>query len=72
MNAAGITRPPLDKARRDIEDATSALAAYWMCADDGDAIGRVANAAEALVRAISSVSLALERLAELPACEGLH
>ena len=64
MNQSLIVKPALDKARVDLEDATSHLAAVW-CADDHDAIGRLTNAAEALTRAVASVSLAVERLAEL-------
>jgi hypothetical protein len=54
MNQSLIVNPALDKARRDLEDATSSLATYWTITDDRDALGRVANAAEALVRAISA------------------
>jgi len=51
----------LNKARRDLEDATDALSHVWV-ADDHAAIGHLTNATEALMRAIASVTLAVERL----------
>jgi hypothetical protein len=59
-----IVKPYLDKAGRDVEDATEALGHVWT-SDDHDSIARLTNATEALVRALASVSLAVERLAEL-------
>jgi hypothetical protein len=64
MNQSPIVRPYLAKAASDLNDATANLGACWAAADT-DAIGRVITATEALTRAIASVSLAVERLAEL-------
>lgn len=64
MNQSMIVKPYIDKARIDLQDAMSALGATWT-ADDHDAIGRLTIAGEALMRAIASVSLSVERLAEL-------
>jgi hypothetical protein len=69
MNNSLIASHSLDKTRRDLDDAMHHLGATW-AADDHDAIGRLTNAGEALVRAIASVTLAVERLAALPTCEG--
>jgi hypothetical protein len=57
VNTSLITKRELDKARRDLEDATSSLATYWIIPDDRDAIGRIATAAESLMRAIASIAL---------------
>jgi hypothetical protein len=64
MNQSLIVRPYLAKAASDLNDATEHLGTCWAAADT-DAVGRLTNAAEALTRAIASVSLAVERLAEL-------
>jgi len=53
----------LNKAQRDLEDATDALAHVWV-ADDHAAIGHLTNATEALMRAIASVKLVVEQLNE--------
>ena len=71
MSNASITAPTLTMVRRDLDEAKAALGVVWT-ADDHDAIGRLTNAAEALMRATASLSLAVERLAELPQCEGGH
>ncbi|HEY1298139.1 MAG TPA: hypothetical protein VGJ60_34100 [Chloroflexota bacterium] len=64
MNQSMIVRPYLTKASCDLTDATEQLGACWAAADT-DAIARLTTAAEALTRAVASVSLAVERLAEL-------
>jgi hypothetical protein len=69
MNNSLIVSHALDKAHYDLDDAMHHLGATWV-ADDHDAIGRLTNAGEALMRAIASVTLAVERLAALPVCEG--
>jgi hypothetical protein len=72
MNNTLIVSRDLDKTQRDLSDANQALAAYWgrgltdtdyKCAD-------LHMAAEALMRAISSVANAVDRLAALPFCDG--
>jgi hypothetical protein len=64
MNSSLIISRDLAKARMDLDDALSALSVTWT-ADDHTAIGRLTNASEALMRAVSSVALAVERLAEV-------
>lgn len=67
MNAAGIVNPSLAKAQRDLTDATNALASYWS-RGPSDLDYRVADlhmAAESLLRAVSCVARAVERIAEL-------
>lgn len=55
---------PLDKARRDLSDATEAIAAYWGRSDSCHSaqIADARSAVEALTRAVSSVALAVERV----------
>jgi hypothetical protein len=57
-------RVTLNKAQRDLEDATEALGHVWT-ADDHDAIARLTNATEALMRALASVKLVVEQLTEI-------
>jgi hypothetical protein len=64
MNQSLIVKPYLAKAACDLDDATASLSTCWT-AEDHDAIGRLTNTTEAIARAIASVSLAVERLAEL-------
>lgn len=59
-----IVKPYLGKATDDLNDAMDSLGRAWH-ADDRDALGRLTNASEALVRAIQNVAYAVERLAEL-------
>jgi hypothetical protein len=63
VNNGLVVKRDLNKARRDLDDGAEQMPTYWTCPDDRDAIGRVAGAVEALMRAISSVSIAVERLA---------
>jgi ribosomal protein S11 len=63
MNTTALVQPSLDKAQRDLEEAANALASVWV-ADDHAAVGLLTNGAEALMRAIASVTLAVERIAE--------
>ena len=56
-------RVTLNKAQRDLEDATDALGHVWT-SDDHDSIARLTNATEALVRALASVKLVVEQLTE--------
>lgn len=51
----------LDKVRVELDAAASALGTVWV-ADDHDSIGRLANATEALLRAMASLTLAVEKL----------
>ena len=71
MNNSLIVKRDLDKARRDLDDTKEALATYWSrsLSDADYKIADLHMAAEALMRAIASVALAVERLAELPECE---
>jgi hypothetical protein len=57
-------RVTLNKAQRDLKDATDALSHVWV-ADDHAAIGHLTNATEALMRAIASVKLVVEQLTEV-------
>ena len=71
MSNAGMTAPTLTMVRRDLDEAKAALGAVWSSAGH-TAIGHLNTATEALLRAVASVSYAVERLAELPQCEGGH
>jgi len=55
---------PLDKARRDLSDATEAMTAYWgrSTSDTEHQMSDVHTAVEALARAVASVTLAIERV----------
>jgi hypothetical protein len=53
----------LNKVHVDLDDATSALGQVRV-SDDHDSIARLTNASEALLRALASLTLAVERLAE--------
>jgi len=55
---------PLDKARRDLTDATEAMTAYWgrSSSDTDNQMTDVRSAVEALTRAVASVALAVERV----------
>ena len=64
MDVTELVKPSLDKAQRDLEEAANALASVWV-ADDHAAVGLLTNGAEALMRAIASVTLAVERITEL-------
>jgi hypothetical protein len=67
MNQSTIVRPYLAKASSDLNDATEAMQTYWSRAIS-DADGQMTDVragVEALTRAVASVSLAVERLAEL-------
>ena len=57
---------PLDKARRDLGDATEAMRAYWgrSSSDTENQMTDVRSAVEALTRAIASVVLAVERVSD--------
>ncbi len=57
-------RAPLDKARRDLTEATDAMTAYWgrSTYDTESQMTDVRSAVEALTRAVSSVALAVERV----------
>jgi hypothetical protein len=72
MSNALITKNPLDLARRDLDAAKTELGQVWAEADHEVAIERLLRASEALMRAIANVSHAVERLSELPACDGGH
>jgi hypothetical protein len=64
MSSTATVGAPLDKARRDLSDASDALATYWS-RGASDLDYRAADlhmATEALMRAISSVVLAVERV----------
>ena len=63
MTAVQQLRAVLPKTRQDLDDATDALGHVWT-SDDHDSIARLTNATEALLRATSSLTLALERLAQ--------
>jgi hypothetical protein len=60
----GFVAPPLDMARRDLREATEAMAAYWgrSTFDTDSQMTDVRSAVEALTRAVSSVALAVERV----------
>jgi hypothetical protein len=62
--ATAIVAAPLDKARRDLTDASEAMAAYWgrSTYDTDSQMTDVRSAVEALTRAVSSVALAVERV----------
>jgi hypothetical protein len=63
MTAVQQLRTVLPRTRQDLDDATDALSHVWV-SDDHDSIARLTNATEALLRATSSLTLALERLAQ--------
>jgi hypothetical protein len=67
MNQSLIIKSPLDKARRDLDEATEAMRTYWSrsISDSDGQMTDVRASVEALTRAIASVSLAVERHAEL-------
>ena len=71
MSNITLVNPTLLKVRRDLENAQDHLGVVWAVADH-DAIGRLTSATEALMRALASLSYAVERLAEQPACDGSH
>jgi hypothetical protein len=62
VTAVQQVRTVLPKVQQDLEDATDALGHVWV-SDDHDSIARLTNAAEALLRATTSLTIALERLA---------
>ena len=67
MSSMALVGPTLDKARRDLEDAGSAMRNLWS-RSDSEVLGQLIDcreAIEALTRALASVALAVERLAEL-------
>lgn len=55
---------PLDKARRDLTEATEAITAYWghSISDAENQMTDVRAAVEALTRAVASVVLVVERV----------
>lgn len=72
MNSSLVVKQDLDKARRDLRDATQAMSAYFGrgISDTDGQMNDVRAAVEGLTRAIASVMHAVERLAELPVCDG--
>lgn len=61
-------RGDLWKVRRDMEDTKEALAAYWTrgSSDTDYKVADMHMAAEALMRAVSTLALTVERVAGLP------
>lgn len=67
MNSMAIVGPTLDKARRDLDDAREKTRSLWS-RSDSDVLGALIDARdgiEALTRAIASLTLGVERLAEV-------
>lgn len=76
MNSSLVVQSEITKANLDIAAASGCLTKWW---DRGSSLAEldhrdqdVHSAVEALMRALASVSNAVERLAELPACDGSH
>jgi len=69
-----IVSRDLDKVRRDLSDTQDALTNYWSrgFSDTDYKCADLHMATEALMRAVASVTIAVERLAALPACDGGH
>jgi trans-2-enoyl-CoA reductase len=72
MNNSLVVNGSLTKVRSDLDEATHALSNYLETKSDEEAVAWLQSAIEATVRAVSSVSLAVERLSELPVCDGGH
>jgi trans-2-enoyl-CoA reductase len=72
MNNTLVVNGSLMKARSDLDEAAHALSNYLETKSDEESVAWLHSAIEATVRAVSSVSLAVERLAELPVCEGVN
>ena len=69
MNSSLVVNRDLDSARRDLQEAGEHLGHLQYGQLN---VGEISRAIEATVRAVGSVALACERLAELPVCDGSH